>query len=142
MSAASLRARAISLIVRTIWGMEVTHEASTATGMAFTPWRMSRGKVCQLHLRIHDHQQGLHILLLRPNCRRGRGKIRLLSAGIGAWKLLLMPPLPWGWLLILGGCPWARFISFVCGSMANGASNVGQIHVDGGKFALGVAPVT
>ena len=26
----------ISLIVRTNWGMEVTHEASTALGMAFT----------------------------------------------------------------------------------------------------------
>ena len=35
--------------------MEVTHEASTAMGMAFTSWGMSRGKVYELHLRIHDH---------------------------------------------------------------------------------------
>ena len=56
----------ISLIVRTNWGVEVTHEASTAMGMAFTSWRMSRGKVYELHLRIHNHE-GLHILQLGPN---------------------------------------------------------------------------
>ena len=44
----------ISLIVRTIWGLEVTHEASTAMGMSFTCWRMSRGKVSEVYLRIHD----------------------------------------------------------------------------------------
>ena len=93
-------------------------------GMAFTSWRMSRGKVYELHLRIHDHE-GLHILRLGPNCRPGRGKIRLSFAGIGAWKWLLRPPLPWGWLLLLGGCPWARFMSFICESMANRVSNVG-----------------
>ena len=38
--------------------MEVAPEASTATGMAFTSWGMSRGKVCGLHLRLHC-QQGL-----------------------------------------------------------------------------------
>ena len=86
--------------------MEVTHEASTAMGMAFTSWRMSRGKVYQVHLRIHDHE-GLHILRLGPNCRRGRGKIRLsftgFVAGIGAWKWPLRPPLPRGWLFTSWG---------------------------------------
>ena len=118
------------------WGMEVTHEASTAMGMAFTSWGMSRGKVYELHLRIHDHE-GLHILRLGPNCRRGRGKIRLSFAGIGAWKWPLRPPLPWGWLLLLGGCPWARFMSFICESMANRASNVGQMHVGGASLRTG-----
>ena len=44
----------ISLIVRTNWGMEVAPEASTAPGMAFLSWGMSRGKIYELHLRIHD----------------------------------------------------------------------------------------
>ena len=40
--------------------MEVTPEASTAMGMAFTSWGMPMGKVYELHLRLHDqHQQVL-----------------------------------------------------------------------------------
>ena len=62
--------------------MEVTHEASTAMGMAFTSWRMSRGKVYQVHLRIHDHE-GLHILRLGPNCRQGGAKFAYRSQELG-----------------------------------------------------------
>ena len=54
--------------------------------------------------------------------RQGKCQIRLSFAGIGAWKWLLRPPQPWGWLLHLGGCPGARFISFICESMTVGGS--------------------
>ena len=45
-------------IARRNWGMEVAPEVSTATQMAFPSWEMSRGKVYQLRLGIHD-QQGI-----------------------------------------------------------------------------------
>ena len=118
------------------WGMEVTPEASTATGMAFASWRMSRGKVYEIHLRIHDHE-GLLAPQIGRNCRPGRGKIRLSFAGIGAWMWLLRPPQPRGWLLPLGGCPGARLMSFICGSMAYRACNVGQIPMSTASWRTG-----
>ena len=120
--------------------MEVAPEASTATGMAFASWMMSRGKVYELHLRVHVHE-GLHThapTRAELSAREGR-KIRLLFAGIGAWKWLLVPPLPWGWLLLLGGCPWERFMSFICGSMANRACNVGQIPMSAASLRAALA---
>ena len=64
MPAASLRTRANFAHRSSNLGLGVTHEASTAMGMAFTSWRMSMGKLYVLHLlRIHDHE-GLHILQL------------------------------------------------------------------------------
>ena len=126
----------ISPIVCRNWGMEVSPEASTAMGMAFPCWGMSRGKVYELHLRIHDHK-GLSSLQLGPNCRPGRDKICLSFAGFGAWESLLRPPLPQGWLLLLGGYAWARFMSVICKATAIGASNKGQSCVGAASLRTG-----
>ena len=64
-------------------------------------------------------------------------KIRLSFAGIGAWKWLLMPPLPRGWLSLVGGCQWARFMSFICGPMANRVCNVDQIPMSAANLRTG-----
>ena len=52
-------------------------------------------------------------------------------------ELLLRPALPQGWLLLLGGCPGARFMSSVFETMSTRGSKGGQIRVGGGKFAHG-----
>ena len=117
--------------------MEVTHEASTAMGMAFTSWRMSRGKVYQVHLRIHDHE-GLHILLTRAELSAREGQNSPIVRR--NWGMEVAPEASTAMGMAftsVGGCPWARFMSFICESMANRVSNEGQMHAGGASLRTG-----